>query len=490
MSFLTRTYSGKQQVTIYFAGTLIRQLTGFMMLPIYTTHLTPADYGVAGLLITMLGIVELLFGARFGQALPKFFYEEKDEHARKKLICTALLGSIGISVISYILISPFNSEISSALFGNHEHAYVVKIYLIALVTVGVESYGLAYMRIKEWAIPFTLSSILKLILQLSLNIYFIVFQEMGVYGIVLASIISSSVFAFIYAIVILKYTSFSFDTQLMKRLLVFCWPLWIAGMAALYVGSSSRIFIRYFSSLTDVGLYELAFKFASIIPMLLWRPFSQWWQTERFKIYRQEDKGIGVYNSVFNRMAFAMLTVAFLISAFYGVAIQIMASPEYLVSREAISPLVLALALASLTNFYFFSFLVCDKTRCISVLHFLTALNVTIAIIFLVPLYGFRGAAYALLISNAITLLVAANWSKKYFDNKIKLMNLFKLIITFMLLTIASESLQARSSGLLSNLLIICSAIVLWASIGYSVMRRFIPAGLLSNLISKITSVR
>lgn len=446
MKFFTRNYTGKKQVAIYFAGTLIGQVTGFIMLPIYTSHLTPADYGVVGLLITMLSIMGLLFGARFSQALPKFFYENKDTSYQKSLISTALISSILVSLLFYFAIRPFSSSISNVLFGTEGYQHLLDIYLVTLITVGVERYGLSYIRIKEWPILFVSASVVKLILQLSLNIYLIVYQGMGALGIIISSVTASSIYAIFYIAIIFADVSIRFSREIFKKLLIYSWPLWIAGLGALYISASSRISIRYFSSLDDLGLYELAAKFASVIPMLIWRPFSQWWQTERFKLYNSHDKGIGTYNMVFNRAAFVMLSSAFAISTGYEPVVRIMADPSYLPSTSATLPLCLALTAECLLPFFIFSFLVREKTNLVTGLRFTAAVILTAALALLVPRFGFAGAAYALFIANTLTLLIANKWSKNHFDCQISLQMAGKLLMLFLGLSLLTEQLTTPLS--------------------------------------------
>ena len=61
------------------------------MLPIYTRFLTPADYGVIGLLTFALALMEPLLGARLGWAVPKFYFDAPDHRGRRAVIWGALI---------------------------------------------------------------------------------------------------------------------------------------------------------------------------------------------------------------------------------------------------------------------------------------------------------------------------------------------------------------------------------------------------------------
>ena len=52
---------------IYGAADILRKIVGFLMLPIYTRYLTPADYGVVELMKMTIAIVEIVIGMRMGR---------------------------------------------------------------------------------------------------------------------------------------------------------------------------------------------------------------------------------------------------------------------------------------------------------------------------------------------------------------------------------------------------------------------------------------
>src|SRR5258708_5945686 len=85
--------------SIYAIGNISRQLIGFVMLPVYTRYLTPADYGVIGLLTFSVSLLEGVFGARLGQAMPKFYFEQEGQRERNAVISTALMVTGGVSLI-------------------------------------------------------------------------------------------------------------------------------------------------------------------------------------------------------------------------------------------------------------------------------------------------------------------------------------------------------------------------------------------------------
>ena len=296
--------SGKRRaakhLVLYGSSTFIRRIVGFLMLPIYTRYLTPEDYGIVALLSIMLIAFEAVFGARFVQAIPKFYYDNTDSDWRHSVVSTALQLTSGVSLVGVICIYLTSTQISQVLFDTPEHARLVAIYGVMFLTMAVEYYGYAFIRLLEKPVLYLSTSILRVVLQLITNIYFIVYLDMGVAGVVAGAVTSSLIFFVVMGLYMLRHVGFHYDKTMAMKLIAFSWPLWVSGLALLYVGASNRYFIRLFSDMASVGLFQLASQFGALASALVWMPFSQWWQTERFRLYKRDDHGRRQYSQPYS----------------------------------------------------------------------------------------------------------------------------------------------------------------------------------------------
>ncbi len=416
---------------IYAMGNLSRQLVGFLMLPVYTSYLSPTDYGVVGLLILMVSLIELLFGGHMYHALPKFYFESEDQKYKRYIVSTALIISTVISLIAVLTSVFFSDYISQFLLGSIDFSSIVSIFSVLILTHALENYGFVFIRILKKPWVFIWFSALKLILQLALNIYLVVILELGVMGVALSSVLSSLLISLILTGYILKKIGFSFNFDTAKQLVEFSWPLWISGLAGLYIGSSNRYFIQLFTSLGDVGLFELAAKFGSIISLLIWFPFAQYWQTERFNIYKMKDP-IPVFQNTFSVISALLVVVGLGISVLSKEIIVFMASSEFHNAYAAVPYLVFSAIFQSLVVFNNFSFLVTGNTLWMSKNNYLTAVIISIFYFILIPKYGFVGAAQSLLLASAVQFFIVFFRAKKYYDMQLKLSILFySLAIAF-----------------------------------------------------------
>lgn len=422
--------------SIYAIGNISRQLVGFIMLPVYTRYLSPADYGVVGLLIFLVSIIELVFGGHLSNAVPKFYHDQNDESGRKSVISTALLVTTVVSAFTVSMVVMLRDQASFAMFGTVEYAYVVGMFAVLILTHALENYALIYIRLQKRPWFFVAVNMGKLIVQLSLNVWLVVFLELGVEGVAISTMTSSVLFAGGMAIYTLWKTGLNVDARVGKLMVSFCWPLWIGGMAGLYTGSANRYFIRVFGSLEEVGLFELAVRFGAIISLLIWMPFAQYWQIERFEIYKQENP-IPIYQSVFRFVCFLMVAVGLGVSLFAEIVIRIMASNQFLAASSAVPFIVFGVIFSCLTVFCNFSFLVKEKTGWMGRNSYITAAIITVFYLFLIPRFGYVGAALALMLAHSAQFLITFFSAKKHYDMQLPLSPLgFCLMISLVAVTI------------------------------------------------------
>ena len=400
--------------TIYAAGNIARQLVGFLMLPIYTRFLTPADYGVVGLLTFAMSMMEPLFGARLGEAMPKYYFQEHDKTKQNSVISNALIVTALISTVTIIILFTLRNQTSKILFGTPNFELIIGLFGIQILTQAIEYYGMTYIRILQKPMLFIAASLSKLIVQLSLNIWLVVTLKLGVMGVVLSGVISSSTYALLLAGFIVFKAGYHFDRELAKKMLGFSWPLWFVGLALLYIYSGNRFYIRIFSSLDQVGLYELAAKFALILSSLVWMPFNQFWETERFRYYEEGNRSL--FSKAFKLISITLIGIALCIGISAEPIIRLMAAPGFHDAYLAVPFLILGTILMCLNNFANFSFMVTEKTSLISYISYATMIIITAFNLVLIPKFGYVGAAGALALALLFQFLITLRVGRKHYD--------------------------------------------------------------------------
>jgi O-antigen/teichoic acid export membrane protein len=461
----TRKNSGiARHSLIYAVSNVARQLAGFLMLPIYTSYLSPADYGAVGLLAFALALLEPFFGARLMQAIPKFYFEVKSEQSKGAVISSALILTASVSAVSATMVYMFNEEASNLLFGTTEYALATALFGLNILTQPVEYSGMMFIRIQERSLLYLAVSMAKLVVQISLNLLLVVYFEMGVVGVVLSGVIASTIFGIILTIYTFYYNKPSFDWPITLKMLIFCWPLWFAGLAGLYIGSSNRLYLRIFSSLDDVGLIELATRFASLLGLLIWGPFIQHWELVSYKYYN-EDRSSEVFQSAFLGINTLLIIVGLGISVFSEPVIELMSSAPFHGSAQLVPLLTLGFMLNSIASFFYFSFMVTDRPKLFTYCHYFTAAVITIVYLAMIPAFGVIGAAAGQALAYGINLLFAFYISRRLLNQGIKLSPVFFMIFIAAVFYVMSNIVFSQDDFVWDSLvkvsLYICAVLIL-----------------------------
>lgn len=409
-----------RHASVYAIGNVVRQLAGFLMLPVYTHYLSPADYGAVGLLTLALALLEPFFGARLTQAIPRFYFLEQGDKARQAVIVGALTLTSAVSAVTAVFIWIFSEPASEVLFGTKEYALATALFGLNILTQPVEYSGLTFIRMQQRSVLFLVISLFKLVLQIGLNIYLIIYLQLGVIGVILSGVIASALVGIGLTIYTLYYNRPTFDFGISWRMLVYSWPLWFAGLAGLYTGSSSRFFLRIFGSLDSVGLIELGSRFASIISLLIWTPFTQQWDVVSYKLYA-EKRAEKPFQTAFLVISTLLLVIGLGVSVFSEPAIALMADEAFQGAAPTVPLLTLSFVFTSLSGFFSFGFMVTDQTRMVSYSQYFMAVVITVFFLLLIPPFKEVGAALAQCLAALATFMFIHRVSKPYFDPGIRL---------------------------------------------------------------------
>ena len=295
------------EIAIYGLSSIIGRLLNYLLVPLYTyVFINPADYGVVSELYAWVAflIVILTFGME--TAFFKFIQNEGDQ---KNVFSTALSALLSLNSVFFLIVLLFYQDIASLLLYEDHGEYIVMLGAIVSIDA-ISALPLAKLRAEEKAKRFSIIQLSSIAVNIILNVIFLLFwfdynnPEQGVFYIFLANLIASLV----KPIFLLKSFTLirGIDRSLLKRMLVFSFPLAIAGFAGIINETLDRILLKQMlynpenpSSLdyaeAQVGIYSASYKLAMLIAILLQayryaaEPFffSQMKNQDRNKIYSQ-----------------------------------------------------------------------------------------------------------------------------------------------------------------------------------------------------------
>jgi|APSaa5957512576_1039674.scaffolds.fasta_scaffold68421_2 O-antigen/teichoic acid export membrane protein len=101
----------------YILASLLPIAVSVLMLPIYTLYLSPTDYGILALVLSLQAFLPILMTLQIQGSIPRFYFEYCDDKAKLKVfISTILLFVVILSTVAVFFLSTYLDEILDLIF--------------------------------------------------------------------------------------------------------------------------------------------------------------------------------------------------------------------------------------------------------------------------------------------------------------------------------------------------------------------------------------
>jgi O-antigen/teichoic acid export membrane protein len=278
--------------SIYAIGQILTRMASIMLLPLYTYCLTPADYGVTAILDLTTTILALLIGGGMVTAVTRFHFDNESDEHHDRVWWTGLTY---VTVVASIVLFPMwlGRQLLSDLTLGAGLSSGPYFYTLALITTWLSTIACifdTYLRVKKWSGVFVVISMGRLLLNITLNVWFLVGLKLGVEGLLIGNLIATTAHTLALFVVFLKSRgAFSLDRELARQLVRFSMPLVATALLSMLMHEADRYVLRAMVGMDEVGVYSLAHKIGFAVNTLCLLPFSSIWHVAIYDIERLPD---------------------------------------------------------------------------------------------------------------------------------------------------------------------------------------------------------
>ncbi len=448
---------------IYLAGNILQRCVSFIMLPIYTRFLTPADYGTIELLSMVLDFVGIILGLRIGEAIFRFYLGYDNKFDKNEVISTALwlVAIINTVGVFFILISA--KFVSTIVFGNADQTSNLLLFSLTLLMQGFVEIPMIYVRAQQRPWLFIMFSTIKLTLQLGLNIILIVYMRFRVEGVIYSAIISSLFMGCLLGLYTLQHCGLRFCVKKAKELITFSLPLIATSVVTFYITFGDRYFLRvYGGGLNEVGVYSFGYKFGFLLMFLVVMPFTSIWDSEKYNIAKKETAQKDFQNIFILYSTIAILACMF-ISVYVKNLLHFISAPAFWDAAQVVPVILCAYLANAISEYVNMGILLRQKTIEITYGTLLAAAIVSLGYLLLIPRYGAMGAAWATFFAFASRTIWIYWRAKHLYDMNLRWKSAGLLIGIWAIVYICSALGPANlvASILLNSFLLVMVIIVL-----------------------------
>jgi len=404
-----------EQTVVYGLSSVIGRLLNYLLVPLYTRFFAPEDYGVVTELYAYVAFLVILLTYGLETA---FFRFSKAEKNTAKAYSTALVSLIVSSCVFVFL-----ALVSSESIANYMGAGIKQIYIQYFAVIvsldAVSSITFAKLRQDEKAFRFATVKLFGVLVNIALNVYFILFKELlDIEYIFISNLISSIVTIFLLfpQMIISKI---SFDKTLWKKMMAYGLPLLIAGLAGMTNETIDRILLKHLLPIEDsvyqLGIYGALYKL-SIIMILFIQTFR--FAAEPFFFDQHNSSNDrSIYSDVMKYFVVVMGVIFLAVIIFYEFIIGFLgpAYRDHPDGFEIVSILLIAnLFLGVLYNLSIW-YKLTEKTIFGAYISIFGAIITVVLNFSLIPKIGILGSAWATLMCYFSMTILSYFLGKKYF---------------------------------------------------------------------------
>ncbi len=412
---------------IYAIADLLRNGIAFFMIPLYTYYLTTSDYGTLELLDLTGYVVGLFLAMGISQSMVRFYYEYDDEESKKLVVSVSLITVCCVVGFSAILLIFFAKTVSLIVFEDPGYARLFRILFITLALQLSSRVPLTLLRIKQRSVLYVSINLVSFVIMIALNILFIVHYGMGVFGILLSSLMATGVTGLFLLVYIFRYIRIQYSFVILKRMLRYSVPLIGSWFGMFILNFGDRFIIQRLSSLSEVGIYSLSYKFGMMLNILILSPFLMVWEPKRFDLLKDPEAN-KIYSKFLTYLMYVEIFVALGVALLIKDVIHIIADPKFHDAYRYV-PLILGAYVCYGAYIYVqFGVHVAKKTRHLAIAAIGgAAINIALNLT-LIPVVNIWGAAISTFAAFLFLLVYIYRPSQRYYRVKYEIGRIFKLL--------------------------------------------------------------
>ncbi len=395
--------------SLYLFGSVLNRGIAFLLLPVYTRYLQPADYGIVAICTSIIYVLLPVLTLNLSAAV-NLLYFKLDEKEYKSLLSTVWLWYLIIPLLITCILEILGSFFAHTLFPTIAwHPYLRLAVWIAFLNIA-QQLPLAIYYAKQKAAYYAFFSVAFFATNAGFLLYFLIVREAGALGVLQAQAISLLLATIVsYAIVLSQFSSWreiTISWKNLKRALHLCVPTIPYTLFVWVITLSDRWILGYFVTNSEIGIYSLAYTIGMIISTIgqsLSSAFSPvYYENYKDPSYRSQLPKLLTFHSI----AITMGTLG--ISLLSPEILRLMASPTYYEAWRLVP--IIASAYWAYSTIYILSLMVIEntgKTKWIIVLVVPPALiNIGLNWL-LVPTFGIWVTAITTLLTYVLMAIIA-----------------------------------------------------------------------------------
>lgn len=403
-----------QESLVYGFSIIAANITVVLLTPLYTRFFTPDEYGIMGMITVVMTLATIFSVLGLDSAAHRWFWETDNAADRKKTLSSWFWCQIAVSLLLAALGFIFSDALAQWIVQRKEAAVFFRIASLTLPLSAINSVVSNWLRMQRKAGVTLFFSLGINAIMICLTILFVGIFHWGLNGVYAAQLLAAFAGAALGIFLMGTWTyPRQFDRERLREMLHYAVPMIAAGLGYWVLNSSNCFFIQKFSSIADVGIYQVGSTVASVV-LVITGAFQLAWGPFALSIYKERDAQ-KVYAKVFLSYLLVTCCISMILSLFANEIISFLSNKQYYSANRVVGILAFNYVVTGLTYIAMIGLTIVKKTRPYGEVTVLAVIFNIILNLLLVPRWGKEGAAIATLISQAVVPIYLFCESQKYY---------------------------------------------------------------------------
>ena len=416
----------------YSPSKLCGMLGNAIIVPVYTSLLSPEQYGLYSISIAMLSFLCILFSDWVGLSGLRFFRQHQLTQDMPKYLTTIVLMLMSNLALMVLVAFIFRHNFYSFF---HVPVKYFAAILILIIPVAARALLSQLLRAQLKSLSFTITTILNQFTSILLSVFFVKYFNLGAMGLLLGMGVSISLIdlLLVYQSNILSWFKFQkIEWHSMFPIFKYGIPIAATSLSAWIINQSNKFIMNSIHGFSQVGIVGVAYGLT--LPLLM-TIFSIITVAAIPRIINMYEERIDV-RPIISRFAGYFVLVALpviLVISMYSVDYVSMFSSndKFDVAFQLIPYFAFGTFFMALTDYTTLQYHLANKTYIDFIIKLISGISNIILNILLIPKYGLIGVGVATLVANFLYFLLSVIIVLPNLALKFPVKTLCKMMIAF-----------------------------------------------------------
>jgi len=381
---------------IYGVGEVLNRFMSFLLLPLFTSYLTPADYGIASLLGLLAFLLTPVFSLGFGAALGACYFEGDQRERKETAIWTAFfILAVSVSALA-VFGTLFSKQISQVLFQTPAHSDLVTISIFSTCLAILVTPFRLYLQFEEKAKTAVAVTTTLTILSIGLSLLTIVVLRRGVRGMIESNLITQIASLVLLFSLAVREVRIKFRSVLGRELLRLGIPLIPTFAFVFVIQQGNKYILQWYQGLEVVGVYTIGFNLGLFLGLIV-TGFQTAWTPYFMSFIEKKDEARLLFGRILTYYVLGVGSLSLLFFIFARPVVMLMTRPPFYEAYKIVGLSACAQFLTGAFSIFLPSVYFAKEIKYISFVQLAAAILSVVLNLLLIPSLGLLGAGFALM---------------------------------------------------------------------------------------------